>query len=46
MKKLLAMILVLALALPMGLAMAEEYEIGMVSDIGQIDDKSFNQGTW
>lgn len=25
---------------------AEGYEIGMVTDVGTIDDKSFNQGTW
>ncbi len=25
---------------------AESYEIAMITDIGTIDDKSFNQGTW
>jgi basic membrane protein A len=25
---------------------AETYEIAMITDIGTIDDKSFNQGTW
>ena len=25
---------------------AEGYEIAMITDIGSIDDKSFNQGTW
>ncbi|MBP6492131.1 MAG: BMP family ABC transporter substrate-binding protein [Clostridia bacterium] len=25
---------------------AETYEIAMITDIGSIDDKSFNQGTW
>ena len=38
--------LVLALALPFGVFAAETYEIAMVTDIGTIDDKSFNQGTW
>lgn len=27
-------------------AAAETYEIAMITDIGTIDDKSFNQGTW
>ena len=26
--------------------MAETYDIAMITDIGTIDDKSFNQGTW
>ena len=47
MKKLLALALVLMLALPvMGLATEGTYEIAMITDIGTIDDKSFNQGTW
>ena len=25
---------------------AESYQIGFVTDIGQLKDKSFNQGTW
>ena len=39
----------MALVLSLGLcavALAESYEIGMITDIGTIDDKSFNQGTW
>lgn len=46
MKKLLALVLVLALALPFFAIAEETFDIIMVSDIGQIDDKSFNQGTW
>lgn len=41
--------LVLALVLSLGVcfaALAETYEIAMITDIGTIDDKSFNQGTW
>ncbi len=45
MKKLLALVLVLALALPFA-ALAANYDIAMITDIGTIDDKSFNQGTW
>lgn len=46
MKKLLLLVMVLALALPFGVFAQETYEIAMVTDIGTIDDKSFNQGTW
>lgn len=47
MKKLLALMLMLTLALPFAGALAQDtYEIAMVTDIGTIDDKSFNQGTW
>ena len=48
MKKLVSLFLVLALALPFAMAFAEGnvYELAMVTDIGTIDDKSFNQGTW
>ncbi len=41
--------LILALVLSLGLcaaALADSYEIGMITDLGTIDDKSFNQGTW
>ena len=47
MKKLLAMLLVLAMALGVAPAFAEEaetYELALVTDVGTIDDKSFNQG--
>ena len=43
MRKLLALVLILALALPL-LAVAEgTYEIALVTDVGNIDDQSFNQ---
>ena len=43
MRKLLALVLILALALPlMGLAQ-ETYELALVTDVGNIDDQSFNQ---
>jgi basic membrane protein A len=47
MKKLVSLILALVLSLGLcAAALAETYEIGMITDIGTIDDKSFNQGTW
>ena len=47
MKKLVSLILALILSLGVcAAALAETYEIGMITDIGTIDDKSFNQGTW
>ena len=46
MRKLLAIVLILALALPLASLASQTYEIAMVTDIGTIDDKSFNQGTW
>ncbi len=48
MKKALALLLTMVLALGLGLtALAEStYELAMITDIGTIDDKSFNQGTW
>lgn len=56
MKKFLA--IVLAIVLVLGLVACgdkkapaedkakETYEIAMITDVGEIDDKSFNQGTW
>ncbi len=47
MKKALALLLALVLTLGLGAtALADTYEIAMITDIGTIDDKSFNQGTW
>jgi basic membrane protein A len=46
MKKLLALLMVLTLALPFGALAAETYEIALVTDVGNIDDKSFNQASW
>lgn len=59
MKKLLVVLLALALVLPLaacnpkdpgndpnGDPQEEGYELALVTDIGTIDDKSFNQGAW
>lgn len=46
MRKLLAVVLILALMLPLVSLAGETYEIAMITDIGTINDKSFNQGTW
>jgi basic membrane protein A len=48
MKKLLSVILALALVLGMSaVALADDtFELALVTDIGTIDDKSFNQGAW
>ena len=48
MKKLLSLVLALCMMLCMAsVAMAEEtFELALVTDIGTIDDKSFNQGSW
>lgn len=57
MKKLLALLLVLAMVFSFAACgggeepegegeTADTYEIAMITDIGSIDDKSFNQGTW
>ena len=47
MKKLLSLVLALCLTLSMvSFAAAESYELALVTDIGTIDDKSFNQGSW
>lgn len=48
MKKLLSVLLVLSMLLMGASALAEEegYEIALVTDVGNIDDKSFNEGAW
>ena len=47
MKKGLALILALVLVLSLSVsAMAEGIGIALVTDVGNIDDQSFNQGTW
>lgn len=47
MKRLLALFMALALALPVAaLAGGESYEIALVTDVGNIDDESFNQASW
>lgn len=48
MKKILAMVVALVLVLSMGAAFAEEktIKVGIITDVGGINDKSFNQTTW
>ena len=47
MKKILSLVLVLCLVLSLGAcAKKDTYEIALVTDVGNIDDKSFNQGAW
>ena len=47
MKKFVSLFLALILSLGVcAVALAESYEIAMITDIGTIDDKSFNQATW
>lgn len=49
MKKILSIVLVLVMLVSMfsltGCA-PKTYELAMITDVGDIDDKSFNQGTW
>ena len=45
MKKLLLVVVALVLVLSLS-ACAKSYEVAMITDIGGIDDESFNQGTW
>ncbi len=50
MRKFIAILLTLVLVLGMvacgNSSKAETFEIAMITDVGTIDDKSFNQGTW
>ena len=46
MRKLLALVLVLALALPLFAVAEGTYELALVTDVGNIDDQSFNQFSW
>ncbi|MEG1710509.1 MAG: BMP family ABC transporter substrate-binding protein [Clostridia bacterium] len=50
MKKILTLVLVLALALTSVALLAacdtKTYEIALITDVGNIDDKSFNEGAW
>lgn len=48
MKKILALVLILALAVSMGACAAKvsTYDLALVTDVGNIDDKSFNEGAW
>ena len=47
MKKFLAILLTLAIVLSFAAcAPKETYEVALVTDVGNIDDQSFNQGAW
>ena len=48
MKKVLAILLALALVLSFAACKTQKgtYEIALVTDVGNIDDQSFNQSTW
>lgn len=49
MKKLFSIVLVVVLVfsvLSFAGCQAKTYELAMITDVGDIDDKSFNQGTW
>ena len=47
MKKVIAILLALVMILSFAsCAPKETYEIALVTDVGNIDDQSFNQGTW
>lgn len=49
MKKILAIVLALVLALSMGVAACAEettIRVGVITDVGGVNDKSFNQTTW
>ena len=46
MKKILLFALAAMLLLTPALVLAEAFELGLVTDLGTIDDKSFNQGSW
>lgn len=48
-KKILALLLIMLLVIPSLVACAstaQKYELALITDIGTIDDKSFNQGAW
>jgi basic membrane protein A len=46
MKKVLLILLACMLLVPTALAETETYDLALVTDLGTIDDKSFNQGAW
>ncbi|MGM0436198.1 MAG: BMP family ABC transporter substrate-binding protein, partial [Bacillota bacterium] len=46
MKKLVLGIMMFTLVFSLAACAGEEYEIAMITDVGDIDDESFNQGTW
>ena len=46
MKKLLSLLVAIAVVFSLAACGAEEYKVAMITDSGTIDDESFNQGTW
>ena len=46
MKKILVIILALAFVLPLAACSPDDFELALITDVGTIDDKSFNQGSW
>ncbi|MDR1570757.1 MAG: BMP family ABC transporter substrate-binding protein [Oscillospiraceae bacterium] len=46
MGKFLLLVLAAAMLITPALAAAETYELALITDLGTIDDKSFNQGSW
>ena len=47
MKKFIALLLVALMLVPcVALASGDNYEIALVTDVGNIDDHSFNQSAW
>jgi basic membrane protein A len=46
MKRIMSLLAVAALAVSLSSCATNTFEIAMITDIGSIDDKSFNQGTW
>jgi basic membrane protein A len=46
MKRIMSLLAVAALAVSLSACATNTFEIAMITDVGSIDDKSFNQGTW
>ena len=46
MKKVIAIVLMLTLILSFAACAPKTYEVALVTDVGNIDDQSFNQGAW
>ncbi len=45
-KKVISLLLVVMMVLSLGACSKKSYEVALITDIGTIDDKSFNQGAW
>jgi basic membrane protein A len=46
MKRIMSLLAVAALAVSLSACATNTFEVAMITDLGSIDDKSFNQGTW